>query len=116
MWKDYLISRLSPLPGMRLLDVAGGTGDIAFRFLERARASQLNAVGSAGRHPYHVTVTDINRSMLDVGARRADQRGYTPSESACRWRHGFADLSLLLSLFLFWCVDVFLRMHAYEAL
>ena len=35
LWKDAMLDWLAPRPGMRLLDVAGGTGDIAFRFLRR---------------------------------------------------------------------------------
>ena len=37
LWKDALLDWLAPRPGMSLLDVAGGTGDIAFRFLKRVR-------------------------------------------------------------------------------
>lgn len=63
LWKDSLIDSINPRPGMRLLDVAGGTGDIAFRFLDAA---------SGG----HVTVCDINAEMLRVGAGRAVKKGY----------------------------------------
>ncbi|MGF1639520.1 MAG: class I SAM-dependent methyltransferase [Rhodospirillales bacterium] len=59
LWKTAMIDRLNPRPGMRVLDVGGGTGDIAFRILERAAAS--------------VTVLDINREMLTVGRDRARQ-------------------------------------------
>ncbi|PKU23392.1 bifunctional demethylmenaquinone methyltransferase/2-methoxy-6-polyprenyl-1,4-benzoquinol methylase UbiE [Telmatospirillum siberiense] len=59
-WKDNLIDWLRPRAGMSLLDVGGGTGDIAFRF--RAR----------GGGP--VTVCDINREMLSVGRDRAIDR------------------------------------------
>ncbi|MDR3518620.1 MAG: bifunctional demethylmenaquinone methyltransferase/2-methoxy-6-polyprenyl-1,4-benzoquinol methylase UbiE [Azospirillaceae bacterium] len=62
-WKAYLIDRIAPRPGMMLLDVAGGTGDIAFRFLER------------GGPTCHVHVCDINESMLRVGRDRAVDRG-----------------------------------------
>jgi len=58
VWKDSLIDSLNPRPGMHLLDVAGGTGDISFRFLE------ASAGGKA-------TVCDINAEMLGVGRRRA---------------------------------------------
>ena len=61
LWKDILIDRLRPRDGMELLDVAGGTGDIAFRFLKRAPGA-------------HVTVCDINASMLEVGRNRAFDR------------------------------------------
>jgi demethylmenaquinone methyltransferase/2-methoxy-6-polyprenyl-1,4-benzoquinol methylase len=50
---------LAPHPGQRLLDVAGGTGDISFRFLKRA--------GSG-----HSTVLDITESMLIEGRKRAE--------------------------------------------
>ena len=65
LWKDAMVTWLNPpkRPGWRVLDVAGGTGDIAFRIIE---ASQRNA---------HATVLDINGSMLTVGADRAAKRG-----------------------------------------
>lgn len=59
LWKDAMMDWLAPRPGQRLLDVAGGTGDIAFRFLSRA--------GSA-----HATVCDMTESMLAEGRRRAE--------------------------------------------
>ncbi len=66
LWKDAMIAWLNPprRPGWRLLDVAGGTGDIAFRAYE---ASGRNA---------EVTVLDINGAMLDVGRERAQKRGF----------------------------------------
>jgi len=65
VWKDAMIAALAPprRGGWRMLDVAGGTGDIAFRAVE---ASRRNA---------EVTVLDINGSMLDVGRERAEKRG-----------------------------------------
>ncbi|MBT3358261.1 MAG: bifunctional demethylmenaquinone methyltransferase/2-methoxy-6-polyprenyl-1,4-benzoquinol methylase UbiE [Rhodospirillales bacterium] len=60
-WKSAFMNRLNPQPGMRLLDVGGGTGDIAFAFLARG--------GGAA------TVCDINAEMLEVGRRRAIDRG-----------------------------------------
>ena len=64
-WKDAMVAALAPprRAHWRLLDVAGGTGDIAFRAVE---ASRRNA---------RVTVLDINGSMLDVGRERARKRG-----------------------------------------
>ena len=59
IWKDAMMDWLAPRPGQQLLDVAGGTGDIAFRFLRRA--------GSGAR----ATVLDLTESMLDEGRRRA---------------------------------------------
>jgi demethylmenaquinone methyltransferase / 2-methoxy-6-polyprenyl-1,4-benzoquinol methylase len=66
-WKDDLVNALNPPKGaapFRLLDVAGGTGDIAFRVID--------AGGSGTR----VTVADINPEMLAVGRERALQRAY----------------------------------------
>jgi demethylmenaquinone methyltransferase/2-methoxy-6-polyprenyl-1,4-benzoquinol methylase len=68
-WKDALIAALNPRksPDYRVLDVAGGTGDIAFRIVE-----------ASGRLA-HATVLDINGSMLGVGAERAEKKGLTPN-------------------------------------
>ncbi|HEV7254390.1 MAG TPA: bifunctional demethylmenaquinone methyltransferase/2-methoxy-6-polyprenyl-1,4-benzoquinol methylase UbiE [Mesorhizobium sp.] len=65
LWKDAAIAWLAPprRAGWKLLDVAGGTGDIAFR-----------AVEATGRKA-HATVADINTSMLAVGRERAQARG-----------------------------------------
>ena len=63
LWKAALIDWLAPRPGMRLLDVAGGTGDIALRVLERLSRR-------AGPAP-EVIVCDANPAMLEVGRDRA---------------------------------------------
>ena len=65
LWKDAMVAWLNPpkRADFRLLDVAGGTGDIAFRVIE----------GSGGAA--HATVLDINGSMLGVGRERAAKRG-----------------------------------------
>jgi demethylmenaquinone methyltransferase/2-methoxy-6-polyprenyl-1,4-benzoquinol methylase len=63
LWKAALIDWLAPRPGLRLLDVAGGTGDIALRVLDRAAQH-------AGPPP-EVIVCDINPAMLEVGRDRA---------------------------------------------
>jgi len=63
LWKDSMIDSLNPRADMTLLDVAGGTGDIAFRFLEASKNS-------------NVTVCDINAEMLKVGEARAAQKKY----------------------------------------
>ena len=69
LWKDAMVTALNPpkRPGWKALDVAGGTGDIAFRIVE--------ASGRAA----HVTVLDINGSMLEVGRERAEKRGFADS-------------------------------------
>ncbi|MCR8724375.1 bifunctional demethylmenaquinone methyltransferase/2-methoxy-6-polyprenyl-1,4-benzoquinol methylase UbiE [Frigidibacter sp. ROC022] len=59
LWKDAMMDWLAPRPSQRLLDVAGGTGDIAFRFLKRARG------GSA-------VVCDMTEAMLVEGRKRAE--------------------------------------------
>ena len=59
-WKDQFVARVRPRRGERILDMAGGTGDVAFR-LARSGAE--------------VTVADINTDMLDVGIERARRRG-----------------------------------------
>jgi demethylmenaquinone methyltransferase/2-methoxy-6-polyprenyl-1,4-benzoquinol methylase len=73
LWKAALIDWLNPRPGHHLLDVAGGTGDIAFRFLERTRPRHV-AEGDAPPAA-RVTVCDINRNMLGVGRDRSLDRG-----------------------------------------
>jgi demethylmenaquinone methyltransferase/2-methoxy-6-polyprenyl-1,4-benzoquinol methylase len=65
-WKDALVAAVNPPKRdgrFALLDLAGGTGDVAFR------------VARAGGSGTHVTVADINTEMLAVGRRRADEQG-----------------------------------------
>jgi demethylmenaquinone methyltransferase/2-methoxy-6-polyprenyl-1,4-benzoquinol methylase len=63
LWKRTMIDRLAPQPGEIFLDVAGGTGDIAFRIHART--------GGAA----HVFVCDLTPAMLEVGEDRAIDRG-----------------------------------------
>ena len=65
LWKAALIDWLHPRAPMHLLDIAGGTGDVAFRFLERTGG------GSAGAQ---ATVCDISPGMLGLGRDRALDR------------------------------------------
>jgi demethylmenaquinone methyltransferase/2-methoxy-6-polyprenyl-1,4-benzoquinol methylase len=60
LWKDRFVARVKPRPGETILDMAGGTGDVAFRMARRGAA---------------VTVADINADMLEVGRERAQARG-----------------------------------------
>jgi demethylmenaquinone methyltransferase/2-methoxy-6-polyprenyl-1,4-benzoquinol methylase len=60
LWKDRFVHRVKPQPGEAILDMAGGTGDVAFRMARRGA---------------HVTVADINGDMLEVGKARAEGRG-----------------------------------------
>lgn len=90
-WKDQFVARSSIaslakivrqhpqlgassdlLPCLRILDVAGGTGDIAFRFLEAANC--VERAKSSGDDEVSVTVVDINPEMLRVGEQRALKR------------------------------------------
>ena len=59
LWKDAMMDWLAPRPGQRLLDVAGGTGDVAFRFLKRAAGSSA-------------VVCDMTEQMLVEGRKRAE--------------------------------------------
>ena len=59
LWKDAMMDWLAPRPGQKLLDVAGGTGDISFRFLKRAGYG-------------HATVLDLTEPMLVEGRKRAE--------------------------------------------
>ncbi len=69
LWKDRFVRRVKPRAGEAILDMAGGTGDIAFR---------LAASGA------DVTVADINQDMLDVGVERAMDRGLTSLVWSCQ--------------------------------
>ena len=60
LWKDRFVRRVKPRADEEILDMAGGTGDIAFRM---------------AREGARVTVSDINQDMLDVGIERAMERG-----------------------------------------
>jgi demethylmenaquinone methyltransferase/2-methoxy-6-polyprenyl-1,4-benzoquinol methylase len=59
LWKDQFVRRVKPREGEAILDMAGGTGDIAFRMARRGA---------------EVTVADINPAMLEVGRKRAEER------------------------------------------
>ena len=67
LWKDRFVARVKPRAGERILDMAGGTGDVAFRMARRGA---------------RVTVADINPDMLEVGKARAAQRSIANLE----WR------------------------------
>ena len=66
LWKDAMMDWLAPRPGQKLLDVAGGTGDIAFRFMGRAKSG-------------HATVCDLTESMLVEGRKRAEAENLAAS-------------------------------------
>jgi demethylmenaquinone methyltransferase/2-methoxy-6-polyprenyl-1,4-benzoquinol methylase len=60
LWKNRFVAKVKPRPGEKILDMAGGTGDIAFRMATKGA---------------HVTVSDINADMLAVGMERAEKQG-----------------------------------------
>ena len=67
LWKDRFVNRVKPRSAEQILDMAGGTGDVAFRMARRGA---------------EVTVADINSNMLAVGRERARQRGL----SGLQWK------------------------------
>ncbi|QDH25709.1 class I SAM-dependent methyltransferase [Neokomagataea tanensis] len=69
VWKRILISQLNPRPHLKLLDLAGGTGDITFGW---ARAGGGPAI-----------LSDINAAMLDVGRDRAIKAGLIDQVECC---------------------------------
>ncbi|KAL9052359.1 MAG: hypothetical protein Q9162_005451 [Coniocarpon cinnabarinum] len=83
LWKDYFVRDLDPglttqshdaskRQGWNILDIAGGTGDIAFRMLNHAEKIH-------GDKSTHVTVADINSNMLDEGKKRSKDTAYAAS-------------------------------------
>jgi len=117
LWKDHFMDRLGPSPGDRLIDVAGGTGDIAFRFLNyvenqksdediwapqvpdylvesefpsmsSSESSSDSENESSGAAQPSVTVCDINQAMLDVGKERATKNN---TYSGVEWLQGNAE-------------------------
>jgi demethylmenaquinone methyltransferase/2-methoxy-6-polyprenyl-1,4-benzoquinol methylase len=80
LWKSQMIRRLNPRPGQLLLDVAGGTGDIAERFVATSGASAV--------------VCDVNQSMLQTGRDRAIDRGRV---AEIAWLCGDAEALPLVS-------------------
>jgi len=66
LWKDRFVARVKPRAGEIILDMAGGTGDVAFRMARRGA---------------RVTVSDINADMLEAGKQRTQTR-----ELDLRWQ------------------------------
>ncbi|XWS73609.1 hypothetical protein CRYUN_Cryun02cG0143300 [Craigia yunnanensis] len=84
LWKDRLVSKLNSFPGMKHIDMAGGTGDVAFRILDTIKRNK-----SGPMHYHHddlqeqtqIYVCDINPNMLNVGKKRAMERGLGEDKS-----------------------------------
>ncbi|XP_019504684.1 PREDICTED: 2-methoxy-6-polyprenyl-1,4-benzoquinol methylase, mitochondrial isoform X2 [Hipposideros armiger] len=109
VWKDLLLWKMRPFPGTQLLDVAGGTGDIAFRFLNYVQAqyrgkqkrqlrAQQNLSWEEIARKYqdeedslggsHVMVCDINKEMLKIGKQKASAQGH---KAGLAWVLGDAE-------------------------
>ncbi|QDH15869.1 class I SAM-dependent methyltransferase [Oecophyllibacter saccharovorans] len=69
MWKDVFLNMLAPRPELKLLDLAGGTGDITFGWLRRGGGPAI--------------LSDINAAMLEVGRERALGNGLIDQLSVC---------------------------------
>ncbi|MGH6876977.1 MAG: class I SAM-dependent methyltransferase [Rhizomicrobium sp.] len=78
LWKDAMVEWLNPQPGQLVLDVAGGTGDVAFRIAELARRRGGSAC---------ITVCDVNADMIAEGVRRSDET----NEADVHWVCGDAE-------------------------
>ncbi|GAA5996169.1 hypothetical protein JCM5350_000489 [Sporobolomyces pararoseus] len=76
LWKDHYVNKLAPHGGLKCLDVAGGTGDIAMRILDYAREKH-------GDRELSVKMLDINPEMLEEGKKRFAKSMYhnTPQVS-----------------------------------
>lgn len=79
LWKSVFVDMVARRPDLRVLDVAGGTGDIAFRIREKARPGT------------RITICDINPNMLAVGRDRAIDRGILERDDGIRWVCGDAE-------------------------
>ncbi|GAB0092969.1 2-methoxy-6-polyprenyl-1,4-benzoquinol methylase, mitochondrial [Sergentomyia squamirostris] len=81
LWKDDFMEELGPTPGTKLLDMAGGTGDIAFRYLKYLKNGK-----NPDKRQSHLTIGDINQHMLNVGKTRAEKMGLTnPDYCKVEW-------------------------------
>ena len=78
-WKSVFVGMVAQRPNLQVLDVAGGTGDIAFRIREKARPGT------------RITICDINADMLTVGRDRAIDRGILERDDGVRWVCGDAE-------------------------
>ncbi|XP_063680317.1 ubiquinone/menaquinone biosynthesis C-methyltransferase UbiE-like [Bolinopsis microptera] len=81
LWKDHFVTSAAPKPNYKCLDVAGGTGDIAFKL--------HNHMSNINRDCEKIVVCDINKEMLRVGQERAKESG---AEDAYIWLEGNAEL------------------------
>src|SRR5580704_17933714 len=85
IWKDAMVEWLNPRAGWRVLDMAGGTGDIAFRIADMA-SQRGKKTGGGEAVSADITVCDINEAMVSEGKRRASEK----NETAIHWLVGDA--------------------------
>ncbi|WOG83971.1 hypothetical protein DCAR_0103150 [Daucus carota subsp. sativus] len=94
LWKERLVSKLNPFPGMKHLDMAGGTGDVAFRILESVNSVRHKALRDMLEDNFQektqIYVCDINPHMLNVGKMRA-QEGGLGEDGSLVWVEGDAE-------------------------
>lgn len=87
IWKDIFVQELGPTHGTHLLDSAGGTGDITFRYI-----NFLKNTPNPHNISSHVTVCDINQNMLNVGQKRANELGLSQdSNCSITWQQEDAE-------------------------
>merc|ERR1740130_67580 len=110
LWKDEFVSTLSPnftisdtsaakpsdtgeaeTDPVRILDVAGGTGDIAFRICDSVKAAAERRTTELPYVPLEVTVFDINARMLEVGQTRARTNMHEGQHASLAWVEGNAQ-------------------------
>lgn len=70
LWKDRFIRQIRPRPGLQYLDVAGGTGDIAFRIHKKIQNAQHQKSDGS------ITICDLTHHMVQVGRDRALNKGW----------------------------------------
>jgi len=103
LWKDHFVRGLdpgvrstattaagAPSSGQRILDIAGGSGDIAIRMLDHATTIH-------GDHATHVTISDINPDMLNEGRKRLSQTAYHSAGRVSYLEANAEDLSAIES-------------------
>lgn len=82
VWKDRFIRQIRPRPGLDYLDVAGGTGDIAFRINKKIQQAHTPV------HPSAITICDLTHHMVQVGRDRALNKGWL---DGFQWTTGNAE-------------------------
>jgi demethylmenaquinone methyltransferase / 2-methoxy-6-polyprenyl-1,4-benzoquinol methylase len=78
LWKDRFVRQVRPRPGLHYLDVAGGTGDIAFRIKRELEKKRTRGLESSNPQTLNssITICDLDETMLSVGRDRAIDRGW----------------------------------------